>query len=143
MKKLFAIATLIASLNLVCQCSPKVPTAAYSDLEWKDDVFFLAGKPFSGVATAEYSPGKPKGEYPLKSGRLHGLVKEWWENAQPSVETNFDNGQRHGSNKYWRKDGTLMKEQIYDHDNPVKTTHYDEHGKAIPEEKPTSSAANH
>jgi hypothetical protein len=83
------------------------------------------------VATAEYSVGHPKGEYPFLDGKMHGLVREWWENGQPSVETNFDKGQRHGSNKYWRKDGSLMKEQIYDHDQAVKTIHFDEHGNAF------------
>lgn len=123
------LALFLLCVGTVVECTPKPPPVAYADLEWKDDVYYKDGKPFSGVATAEYSAGHPKGEYPLMDGRMHGVVREWWENGQPSVETSFDMGQRNGSNKYWRKDGTIMKEQIYDHDKPVKTIHYDEKGK--------------
>ncbi len=140
MKKISLLSIALLCIGTLLQCTPKPPPVAYADLEWKDDVYFMDGKPYSGMATAEYSVGHPKGEYPFLDGKMHGLVREWWENGQPSVETNFDKGQRHGSNKYWRKDGSLMKEQIYDHDQAVKTIHFDEHGNAHEDEAPKPSA---
>jgi antitoxin component YwqK of YwqJK toxin-antitoxin module len=104
----------------------KAPDAVpYAKLEWKDDVYFWEGKPFSGLAKAQHKDGKPKGEYPFKEGRLHGVVKEWWDNGQLSTETHFENGQRHGLNRYWSKAGNLMKEQVYDHDKSVSEKHFD------------------
>lgn len=47
------------------------------------------------------------------------------DNGQLSTETHFENGQRHGLNRYWSKKGNLMKEQIYDHDKSVSAKHYE------------------
>ncbi len=103
-------------------CAPR--EADYGALEWKDDVYLLNGKPFTGIARAEYDDGTPKGEYPFKQGRFHGVVQEWWENGQQSTETHFENGQRHGSNRYWSPEGKLTKEQVYDHDHSVSEKHF-------------------
>ena len=70
----------------------------------------------------------------MKNGKLHGLVREWWDNGQPSTETNFDEGRRHGSNRYWSKEGKLWKEQMYDHDKSISE-------KVYPTTKPPSPAA--
>ena len=84
----------------------------YADLEWRDDVFSLAGKPFTGIARDTHKDGKPKALYPFSEGRLHGVVREWWDNGQISTETHFEKGLRHGLNRYWSRTGQLMKEQI-------------------------------
>jgi antitoxin component YwqK of YwqJK toxin-antitoxin module len=105
-------------------CSREVQVASYKELEWKDDVYFLGDRPFSGLALETHKDGKPKGEYPLVDGRFHGVVKEWWDNGTLSTETHFENGKRHGLNRYWTRQGGLMKEQIYDHDHSVSEKHY-------------------
>ncbi|HRJ07528.1 MAG TPA: hypothetical protein PK490_03895 [Prosthecobacter sp.] len=116
---------LAALLACLCACAPEPREAAYSALEWKDDVYFLEGKPFTGIARDAHKDGKPKGEYPFKEGRLHGLVREWWDNGRLSTETNFDSGKRHGLNRYWNLKGQLIKEQVYEHDKSVSEKHYD------------------
>ncbi len=123
MNRFFALLLLLCVA--LAGCDRPVKEASYSQLEWKDDVYFLEGEPFSGVARESHSNGKPKGEYPFKDGRFDGVVREWWENGQLSTETHFENGQRHGSNKYWSKEGKLMKEQIYDHDRSVSVKHHE------------------
>lgn len=116
----------LASLSPVVHADLVKPVeAAYKDLKWNDDVYFLNGKPFSGIARDQHKNGKPKGEYPFKDGRLHGLVREWWDNGQLSTETHFDMGQRHGSNRYWTKDGQPIKEQVYDHDKVINEKHFE------------------
>ncbi|MDZ4288159.1 MAG: hypothetical protein U0984_09380 [Prosthecobacter sp.] len=103
----------------------KPAEVAYSQLEWKDEIYLMAGKPFTGIARDQHKDGKPKAVYPFKEGKLHGVVREWWENGQLSTETHFDNGQRHGLNRYWSKSGELMKEQVYDHDKSISEKHHD------------------
>ncbi len=119
------LALLLFALFSAAAPAAEPPEVSYSQLEWKDDVFFLNGKPYTGVARDKHKDGKPKAEYPFKDGRLHGVVKEWWENGQLSTETHFDGGQRHGLNRYWAKSGELMKEQMYEHDKSVSEKHFE------------------
>jgi hypothetical protein len=115
--------TLLTALGLTA-CAP-APEAAYQDLKWQDDVYYLKDQPFTGMARDKHQNGQPTGEYPFEKGRLHGVVKEWWENGVLSTETNFDHGQRHGLNRYWSRKGNLMKEQVYEHDHSVSEKHFD------------------
>lgn len=118
----------LALFTTVCLHAAEPPVAAgvtYKELKWKDDVYFLEGKPYTGLAQDRHKDGKLKGEYPFKEGRLHGVVREWWENGQLSTETNFDQGKRHGLNRYWSKKGELIKEQVYEQDKSVSEKHYE------------------
>jgi antitoxin component YwqK of YwqJK toxin-antitoxin module len=110
------------SLLVVAACAPS--EADYEALEWRDDMYFLEGDPFTGIAYAKHTDGQPKAEYPFEAGRFHGVVREWWDNGQLSTETHFEHGQRHGSNRYWNRQGKLIKEQVYDHDHSVSEKHY-------------------
>ena len=83
---------------LLTACQPEPIEVDYDALVWKNDIYLLADTPFTGTARATHPDGKPKAEYPFVAGRFHGVVREWWENGQQSVETHFENGQRHGSN---------------------------------------------
>ena len=105
-------------------CHKALPAVAYDDLEWKDDLFYFQGALFTGTALKKHPNGQAAGEYPLTEGRLDGVVQEWWDNGARSVETHFENGKRHGSNRYWNKEGKLIKEQIYDHDKSISVKHY-------------------
>lgn len=119
------IALLLLASPLPSPAADPVREVTYKELKWQDDVYFLEGKPYTGTARDKHKNGQLKGEYPFKEGRLHGVVKEWWDNGVLSTETNFDKGQRHGLNRYWTKKGNLMKEQVYDHDKSVSEKHYD------------------
>ena len=123
--KTFLFAAVLTASTLLGAEPPKPAEVTYKELKWQDDVYFLNGKPFSGLARDKHKDGKPKGEYPFTEGRLHGVVREWWENGQLSTETHFEKGQRHGLNRYWSKSGELMKEQVYERDKSVSEKHYD------------------
>ena len=125
---------LALAFSLLLPACKKPPVVPYGQLEWKDESFFLNGRPFSGIAQDRHPNGQLRSEYPMKNGRPHGLVREWWDNGQPSTETHFDEGKRHGSNRYWSKEGKLLKEQVYDHDKSISE-------KVYPTIKPPSSAA--
>ena len=43
---------------------------------------------------------------------------------QQSVETHFENGPRHGSNRYWNPEGKLTQVQVADHDKSLSGKHY-------------------
>jgi antitoxin component YwqK of YwqJK toxin-antitoxin module len=124
MNSAFRLCLLIGFGLLSFSCHRSPVEAAYQDLEWKDDLYLLAGQPFTGLARDIHKNGKPKGEYPFQEGRLHGVIREWWDNGQLSTETHFDRGQRHGLNRYWTRKGNLMKEQVYDHDHSMSEKHY-------------------
>lgn len=123
---LIALLLLAAPLpSMAADPAPAAREVTYKELKWQDDVYFLEGKPYNGIARDKHKNGQVKGEYTFKEGRLHGVVKEWWDNGQLSTETHFENGKRHGLNRYWSKKGNLMKEQVYDHDKSVSEKHYD------------------
>ncbi len=95
----------------------------FADLDYQDERFFFGGEPFSGTAFTFYPDGKTKkSEIEFHDGAYHGLVREWWENGNPQAETTFYQGMRHGINTYWDKDGSLIKEQVYDMDTVVDET---------------------
>lgn len=126
MKKLPLVLLVLASLSSIHAADePSARQVTYKELKWQDDVYFLNDKPYSGLAKDNHKNGKPKGEYPFVNGRLHGVVREWWDNGQLSTETHFEHGKRHGQNRYWSRSGQLMKEQVYEHDKSVSEKHYE------------------
>lgn len=95
----------------------------YAKLDWKDDVFYLDGKPFTGVAVQrQKKTGALKCRYEFRDGRHHGLVEEWWPNGQRSTETHFANGVRHGTNTYWDAEGKQFKRQLWKNGALVEST---------------------
>jgi hypothetical protein len=110
-------------LFVLSACQPQ--EADYAVLKWRDDVFYLAEQPFTGIARERHKKtGALTKEYPMQAGLIHGLMREWWDNGQLSAETNFDHGQRHGLNRYWDKTGKLIKEQVYEHNVSVSEKHF-------------------
>jgi antitoxin component YwqK of YwqJK toxin-antitoxin module len=114
MSKTFAALT-VSILALTPGCENKPTRCTYKELKWKDEMYYLNDKPYTGLAIDSYANDKTKAEYPMRNGRMHGVVKEWWENGQLCTETHFENGKRHGLNRYWTKDGHQWKEQVYEH----------------------------
>lgn len=123
MKRITLLLAMLA-MSLAPPSCKKEPVVPYGQLEWKDESFYLNGQPFDGIAQDRHPNGQLKSDYPMKNGRPHGLVREWWENGQLSTETHFENGQRHGSNRYWNKEGRLLKNQVYDHDKSISEKVY-------------------
>lgn len=125
-------AVLVALAAAVCAAEPATTNAAaapavtgtvdYAKLDWKNELFVLDGKPFTGTAEQKYRDGKLKARYPYVEGRIHGLVEEWYANGQKSTETNFEKNQRHGSNTYWDQAGKVIKKQRWDRDKLIESS---------------------
>jgi len=125
----FSLPTLLALLSLVLVACEKQPAEVdFSDpnVEMTDEGKTARYKtsPYTGLIRRKHSNQNVAGEYPYVNGKMHGVMKEWWENGQPSAETNFANGQRHGLNRYWDMKGKLTKEQTYDHDKSVSEKYF-------------------
>lgn len=113
------------AIVILAACGKSPTEAVFSELEWKDgEVAYCKGYKFTGTATQKHANGTIKGQYLFVDGHLHGAVKEFYDNGQQSVETNFEHGKRNGLNRYWSKEGKLTKEQVYDHDKSVSEKHY-------------------
>lgn len=121
--------TLLALISFVITACEKQPAEVdFSDpnVEMADEGKTARYKtsPYTGLIRRKHSNQKVAGEYPYIGGKMHGVMKEWWENGQQSAETNFDHGQRHGLNRYWDMKGKLTKEQTYDHDKSVSEKYF-------------------
>jgi antitoxin component YwqK of YwqJK toxin-antitoxin module len=113
MSKAFAALT-VSILALTPGCENKPREATYKELKWRDELYYHGDDLFTGIARDKHADGKPRAEYPMRKGKMHGVIKEWWPNGQLSTETNFADGKRHGLNRYWLEDGRQWKEQVYE-----------------------------
>jgi len=90
----------------------------YAALDWKDDVYYLDGAPFTGIALQKQSKEADsplKGRWEFRKGVAHGIVTEFDPDGTQRSETYYSNGVRHGTNTYWDENGELIKIQTYDH----------------------------
>ncbi|MFT4550995.1 MAG: copper chaperone CopZ [Pseudoalteromonas tetraodonis] len=105
-------------------------TVSYRDLEYENDgSFSLDGKAFTGTATDKHrKSGNKSKNYQFKNGKLHGLVREWYDNGQMGAKKFYKEGKRHGKTEYWDEVGKLTATKIYKDD-----VHVDEDGKEVEE----------
>ena len=125
----FPLPALFAALSLLLVACEKQPAEVdFSDpnVEMTNEGKSASYKtsPYTGLIRRKHSNQKVAGEYPYVYGKMHGVMKEWWDNGQPSAETHFKNGQRHGLNRYWDMKGRLTKEQTYDHDQSISEKYF-------------------
>ena len=125
----FPCSTLLALLGLLlvaCEKQPAEVDFSDSNVEMTNEgkTAHYKTSAYTGLIRRKHSNQKTAGEYPYVNGKMHGVMKEWWDNGQQSAETNFENGQRHGLNRYWDMKGRLTKEQIYDHDKSISEKHF-------------------
>jgi antitoxin component YwqK of YwqJK toxin-antitoxin module len=57
--------------------------------------------------------GKPQSELPHVGGKLHGLMKWWWQDGQLSSEQPYVGGKLHGMAKHWRRNGDISVFRLY------------------------------
>ncbi len=74
---------------------------------------------FTGIARDHHKNGAIKSEYPIKDGKLHGTIKEWFPDGKPLSEIEYFNGEHHGLCKEWTSDGKPYRECVYEHDHLV------------------------
>ncbi len=94
----------------------------YSKIEWKEDVNYLDGKPFTGVTVQHDKNGQLMLRYHMKDGVYHGLVEEWFVDGRQKTKTSFVNGKHEGDNFYWNPDGTLQVHKVWKEDILVSET---------------------
>jgi antitoxin component YwqK of YwqJK toxin-antitoxin module len=143
--KIFRLSILLLQVSLMISCGEKEktreapPTAsppakeiAYKKLDYVEHggvgIYTdpETGKPFDGIARDWHDKDKTKLrlEYPFKSGKLHGVAREWYPDGKKLAETTWVDGQRTGKNTEWNKDGTLFRERVYDRDKIVSEKNY-------------------
>lgn len=117
----------LALVSFVFASCGKPKEVPYKKLGYENNGFTDpdSGKPFSGLARDHYKDGTLKAEFPIKNGRLHGVVKEWHPNGKPLAETQFVNGERTGQNREWTEAGLLYRERVYDRDKIVSEKNYE------------------
>ena len=93
----------------------------YGKLDWKDDVYYFDGKPYTGKAEKK-EKGKRTGSYTFVEGMLEGPTREYYPSGEIMVSTNFKEGKRDGANVYFNEDGTTMKSQVYQMDKLIKSS---------------------
>lgn len=125
----YPLPSLLAVLNLFLVACEKVPVEVdFSDpnvaMTHEGKSASYKTSPYTGLIRRKHSNQKVAGEYPYVNGKMHGVMKEWWENGQQSAETHFKNGQRHGLNRYWDMQGRLTKEQTYAHDQSISEKYF-------------------
>jgi antitoxin component YwqK of YwqJK toxin-antitoxin module len=105
-------------------------TVEYSRLEYENDgSFSLDGKAFTGTATDVHKKsGNQSKNYQFKDGKLHGLIREWYDDGQMAAKKFYKEGKRHGKTEYWGEDGKLTATKIYKDDE-----HVDEEGNTVEE----------
>ena len=94
----------------------------YSKIDWKDDVHYHNGKPFTGVTVQYHKIGNLQSRYAIKDGVYHGLVEEWYESGQQKTKTSFESGKHEGDNFYWNPDGTLQTHKVWKGDHLISET---------------------
>ena len=126
---LFLIAVLPAACSPPAEKTSEMNGAAgdtapvpYAMIDWKEDVHYLNGKPFTGVTVQYHKNGKLSSRYTMKDGVYHGLVEEWHGNGQQKTKTNFANGKHEGDNFYWNPDGTLQVHKVWKDNHLVSET---------------------
>lgn len=95
----------------------------YNALGYADELFTLAGAPFTGQAVQTNRAGRLVARRQFKDGRYDGRTEEYHPNGQLSARTDFERGERHGTNIYWNVDGTVLKQQRWEHGKLVESTH--------------------
>jgi antitoxin component YwqK of YwqJK toxin-antitoxin module len=102
-------------------CGPSSPMLEvnYDEIDWKEDVYYHNGKPFTGRTIQLHADGTIRTEWEIKNGLMHGIAREYDEAGNQLVETEFHKGKRHGNNYYWDAAGTMIKHQIYEHGTSV------------------------
>lgn len=127
------ILVLMAVLPAACAPPSEKPATAhetaaepvpvpYAKIQWKENVHYLDGKPFTGVTVQYHKNGQIMSRYHIKDGARHGLVEEWYEDGKQKTKTNFENDRHEGDNFYWNPDGSLQVHKVWKDDVLVLET---------------------
>ena len=65
------------------------------------------------INTAFFNTGNVKFRFTIKAGRLHGIGRIYYENAQLMEELPFHKGVLHGASRSWYENGQIKQESIF------------------------------
>tara|TARA_B100000676_G_scaffold257484_1_gene265326 strand:+ start:176 stop:526 length:351 start_codon:yes stop_codon:yes gene_type:complete len=83
--------------------APKV-LVGHGQLEERDGLRYLKGKPFTGVVVWKSDNGQKKWERTYKEGKWDGPQTSWYDSGQKKWEGTFKDGEKI-SDKRWDEDG--------------------------------------
>lgn len=109
-------------MALAVFASDKPKEISYSKLGYENGIFTDPDtrQGFTGIARDFHKKGGAlKSEYPMKDGKLHGTVREWFPDGKPLSEIEYREGEHHGLCKEWTADGKLFCERVYEKDRLV------------------------
>lgn len=101
-------------------------------LEEKKDVFLYQGEPYTGECYQNFPNGElgVKGRY--VNGKKEGVWTWYYSNGNKKRESLYRNGLKSGKSNTWYISGKKRSEIIFNEDNNLKETRWDEKGKVIP-----------
>lgn len=118
--RIITVAFVLIAQAVAADDKPK--EISYSKLGYDNGIFIDPDtkQGFTGIARDFHKKsGAIKSVYPMKDGKLHGTIKEWFPDGKPLSEIEYRDGEHHGLCKEWTADGQPFCERIYDHDRMV------------------------
>lgn len=94
-----------------------------------DDLFYLDGTPFTGVAYTLAKDGRVKAEMEYRRGLRWGSTEEWYGVDRPMVRSTFYRGVLHGRAREWHTNGQLAEDGEYEFGITLWEKHWDEAGR--------------
>jgi len=111
----FIVAACIQSLGVESgDHRASAETAEIKETELRDGMVFRSGSqaPFDGVLVENWTAARRKAEVPVRSGKVHGVTRGWYQNGSREVEETFRSGVSHGWRTRWHSNG-VIKSQVW------------------------------
>ena len=97
----------------------------------KSERQFKAGQ-MTGIEKHWFENGAKGWESTWNENRREGVRVEWFDNGQKMAETTYRQGQRQGPSNGWYMDGNKAYEEVYQADELVRGTYWDQNGTVQP-----------
>jgi len=128
-KGLFTILVMLLSVSVTTAQIHKADEFENTGGTTWDPQIMLDGKLYSGVIVENYENGQPKLWKQIEQGRAHGLWKEWYQNGNLRYKAEWKEGKGHGYWQYFFENSQLRSEEIYEADiNQGIGLHYHRNG---------------
>ena len=82
-------------------------------IEYKKQIIYYKGTPFSGTIIKKYSDGQLKEKKPVKDGKRDGLFERYYDNGQLFEKIPFKNDEIEGLYEWYHKNGQLKRKTPY------------------------------
>jgi antitoxin component YwqK of YwqJK toxin-antitoxin module len=104
-----------------------------NQIDIDDYIYFLNGKPFTGVMYETYPDRRISTEQTLRMGMPDGPMRRWLRNGTLASEKSYKMGLLHGTNRLWSANKRLRCETRYDLGVAVERKKWDWTGKLVEE----------